>query len=240
MLADACGKHREHLGCELDRSLRYRIEQRQQRFREPRQVPLGRVRLVGIGVAAVAVDRAEDCRRVERIHEGARPEVDRFAANRHVVGIHYAVDEADVHPLCDEQGLALGDRRQQREIRLRGRACVGIVAIDDVVGEEPDGLAITARGEVLERADANVARGHPRQYGARDHSLAANTLTRRDGGERACSRNAERVHRLAHQVLPQNRSKRRPAVAVSGEWSTPRALQLYVAARPGAASHFAK
>src|SRR5215207_6661025 len=39
-------------------------EDGKERFRKPRQVPLGDTRLVGVRVAPVLVDRAEHCRRI--------------------------------------------------------------------------------------------------------------------------------------------------------------------------------
>ena len=75
-------------------------------------------RLVAVGVAAAAVDRAEDGGRVVRLHERARAVVDRLAGDRHVVGVHDAVDEADEHPAGDERRLGVDDGVE--EARGRG------------------------------------------------------------------------------------------------------------------------
>ena len=100
--------------------------ERQQRLGEARQVPLRHHRLVAVGVAPTAVDGAEDGGRVEGVHERARPVVDRLAGDRHVVGVHHAVDEPHEHPLRDQRGLRLDDAAEQRQRgplvagRLRG------------------------------------------------------------------------------------------------------------------------
>ena len=41
-----------------------------------------------------------------------------------------------------------------------------------MVGELPHRLGVAARGEILEGADADVARGHAGQHGAGQHGLA--------------------------------------------------------------------
>ena len=105
----------QHRGGRGDRRFGLLVDQRQQRLGQARQVPLRDVRLVAVGVAAAVVDRAEHRGRVERVHERARPVVDRLAGDRHVVGVHDAVDEADEHPLGDQRRLRLDDGLEERE-----------------------------------------------------------------------------------------------------------------------------
>ncbi|MNE68132.1 hypothetical protein D3C80_1637790 [compost metagenome] len=69
----------EHVIGEVDRRCRYGVEERHQRFGEPRQVPLADRRLAGIGVAPKLVDRGKHLLRIIGVHEGARAEVDRLA-----------------------------------------------------------------------------------------------------------------------------------------------------------------
>jgi hypothetical protein len=85
----------------LDCTIHVGVEQGQHGFGKPRQVPLRDRRLIAVGVTAGMIDRAEDRGRVVRVHKRARPIVDRFAGERHVVGVHYAVDEPDQLPACD-------------------------------------------------------------------------------------------------------------------------------------------
>ena len=99
----------------LDRAIVVRVEQGQHRFREPGQVPLRDRRLIAVGVAAGVIDRAEDGRRVVRVHERARAVVDRLAGEGHVVGVHHAMDEADQLPSGDQARLPLDDRLEERE-----------------------------------------------------------------------------------------------------------------------------
>ena len=60
-------------------------------------------------------------RRIVGVHERARAVVDRLAGDRHVVGVHHAVDEADQHPLRDQRRLPRATASQQREVAV-GRA----------------------------------------------------------------------------------------------------------------------
>ena len=215
-------------------------EQRQQALGQARQVPARDARLVAERVAALAVDRAEHRRRVVRLDEGARAVVDGLARDRHVVGVHDAVDEADVHPLRDQHRLALGDALEQGEEAARRADEIGVVTGDRVLGELAHALGIAAGGEELERADTDVARRDARQNRAGQHRLAQHRLAGGDDGERARGRDAERMHRLADEDLAQHRPDRRLAVAAARERRPARALQRDVAALAGAVDHFAE
>ena len=85
------------------------------------------------------------------------------------------------------------------------------------------------RRGVLERADAQVAGGDPHQHGAGQHRVAGDLLAGGHDGEGAGGGDAERVHRLAHQVLAQHRPDGRLAVAATGERRAPGALEVQVA-----------
>ena len=88
----------------------------------------------GVGVAPKFIDRAEGRRRIVRIHEGARSKIDGLSRERSVVGVHHAMDETDMHPTRDQQGLAFHDGLKQRQAGPLGIAGVGEVAINHVVG----------------------------------------------------------------------------------------------------------
>ena len=100
-----------------------------------------------------------------------------------------------------------------------------------VVGQRPQHREIVKPSRELEGADANVARRHTREHGplllvaARDH------LARRNHSEAPRRGNAERVHRLADDVLAQHRPERRAAVAASRVARLARTLELDVDAR---------
>jgi hypothetical protein len=78
--------------------------------------------------------------------------------DRHVVRVHDAVDEADVHPGRDERGLGLDHGLEERQVRALGVTGVRVVAGDRVVGQAPQEVRVALRRRVLERADAQVAR----------------------------------------------------------------------------------
>ena len=80
-------------------------QKRQQRFRKPRQIPLRHAWLIGIGIAPAMINGTQYRRRIIGIHEGAGAVINRLAADRHIVGIHHAMDEADMKPLRDQLSL---------------------------------------------------------------------------------------------------------------------------------------
>ena len=91
-------------------------------------------------------------------------------------------------------------------------------------------IHVAARGEELEGADADVARGDARQHGAGQGHFAPHRLAGRDNRERSRGGNAERGHRLADDVLAQHRPERGAAVAAARERRGAGALELDVAA----------
>ena len=74
------------------------IDQRQQCFCQARQIPLQYSGLIAERIAAPVVDRAEHCRRIECVEEGARTVIDGLSRNCRVVGVHDPVHETDEHP----------------------------------------------------------------------------------------------------------------------------------------------
>ena len=151
------------------------------------------------------------------IHEGAGTVIDGLARDRGVVGVHHAMDEADMQPARHQLRLPRHDACEQRVIGALGSRQLRIVPRDDMIGEPAQRVGVLARGEILEGADADVARGDAGQHRARQHGLAHHVLARCHGGERARGRNAQREHRLADDVFAQHRSERRAAVAAAGE-----------------------
>ena len=160
-LGEARGEFRDGGGGEFHRPARIRIDDRQQGFRKPREIPQAGVRLIAVGIAAAVVDRAEHRRRIVGIHECAWTEIDGLARHGHVVGIHDAVNEAHLHPARDQRGLSIDHRAQQREIRLFAALRLRVVAIDGIVREQPNRFDIVACGVILECAHADMARRHP-------------------------------------------------------------------------------
>ena len=215
-------------------------EQRQERLRETREVPLGDARLVAESVAAHGIDGTEDRSRVIDVHEGAGAVVDGLARDRHVVGVHDAVNEADQQPTRDKLGLAGDHQIEEGAVAVRSVRRFGVVPRDDVIGEAPDRIHISARREELEGADADVARRDAGQYRAGQRRLAPNRLAGRHSGERSGRRDPKRRHRLADDVLAQDRPERRASVAPPGKrrWASP--LELDVAAHAVAIDNLAE
>ena len=109
-----------------------------------------------------------------------------------------------------------------------------------MIGQEPQSFDIVPRGEVLERAHSNMARGDARQHGAGEEALPDYFFARRDRSKRPCGRNAERGHGFADDVFSQHWTKRRPPIAIPREWRAARAFQLYVTAHPVPVDNFAE
>src|ERR1700738_3934417 len=105
------------------------------------------------------------------------------------------MDESDLHPACDERGLALDDGSQQLKIGPLVALGMRIMTLDHIIGEQPDRFDVAARGEVLKRAYTHETRGHPRQYRSRQRLCPQNRLAGGDRSESARRRYAERVHR---------------------------------------------
>ena len=207
--------------------------QRQQCFGETSEVPARDRRLVAVGVAALVIDAAEDGFGVIRFHEGAGAVVDGFAGERHVVGVHHAVDEAGVEPLGDQPGLAFGHGAQQGDVALGGVGLGGqrrVVAGDGVVGQAAQGVDVAAGGEELEGAHAQVAGGHTGEHGAGQRALAVDGLAGGGHGQRAGGGDAQRVHGLADEGFAQHRADGGLAITTAREGRAARAFESDVAA----------
>ena len=106
--------------------------------------------MVCVGVAALAIDGAEDAAWVEGFHEGAGAVVDRLAGDGGVVGVHDAVDEAEEHPLGDQFGVTQDDAGEECTIGGGGVLCFWIVAGEGVIGQRPEAFEVVFGEEVLE------------------------------------------------------------------------------------------
>src|SRR5580700_1400801 len=98
MLLKARRKRGDRLVRKLDRPLGVGIQERKEGLGEPGKIPFRNGRLITIGVTPKFIDRAEGGRRIVRIDEGARSKINGLSRKRSVVGIHHAMDEADMHP----------------------------------------------------------------------------------------------------------------------------------------------
>ena len=108
-------------------------QQRQQCLSQARQVPERNLRLVAIRIAPGIIDRAIHRVRVKRIHEGARPVIDRLARHRHIVGIHNAMNKSHQQPARHQRPGPCNHRVQQRAIPVFRLGRRGVMAFDDIV-----------------------------------------------------------------------------------------------------------
>ena len=148
--------------------------------------------------------------------------------------------EADAEPARDEGRLRVDHRSSRASASLPLPRGVRVVARERVRGERHQRLAVAARGEELERADAEVARGDAREDRAGQRLLAHDELPGRRDGERARGRDAQRRHRLADEVLAQHRAERGASVAAARERRASGALELDVASPPVVADDLAE
>ena len=140
------------------------------------------------------------------------------------------MDEADAEPLRDEAGLPCDDRIEQRPVGPFVGLGFRVVPSNDVVGKDPDGLGVPARGEILEGPDAHMTARHAGEHGPGQIGLAVDGLAGRHRSERARGRDAERVHALADDVLTQDRPEPRPPVAGTRKGRAPGTLELNIEA----------
>ena len=190
-------------------------EQRQQRFGQSRQIPVGDRRLVGVGIATLRIDRTEYRCRIVLIHERTGAVVDGLTGQRHVVGIHHAVDKAYIHPARDQLSLAFTHCAQQAEVRIRLILEFGVMPVNDVVGQLAQRRVIATRGDELKSADTDVAGGHTRQHRTGQVALAAHRFAGGHRRQRARGGYAQRMHRLTDEVFTQHRAQRGLAVAAT-------------------------
>ena len=113
----------------------------------------------------------------------------------HALEDEYAPEELDV-----AAGIITGEFR--------------VVTGDRVISESAEFFVADAN-RVFERADTDVAGGHPGQDRPAFRGFATNRLAGRDDGQAAGRRNAERGHRLADDVFTQHRPQRRQPVAAA-------------------------
>ncbi len=150
--------------------------------------------------------------------------------DRHVVGVHHAVDESDEHPLRHQRCLGGDDRLEQREVGMFGLRGAGVVPGDRVVGETSQQVRgrrrIAAYWKLPTRRWLLATRAStaPGSGGLPLHLTAGRHHRQRAGGG-----DAQRVHRFADDVLAQHRTDRGEAVAAARERCAPRALQVQVA-----------
>jgi hypothetical protein len=82
------------------------------------------------------------------------------------------MDETDMQPTPDQQGLAFHDGLKQRQASTFRVSGIGEVTIDYIAGEAFNGFHVASRGEILEGSDADVTRCDAGQHGPRQLAIA--------------------------------------------------------------------
>ena len=208
------------------------------------------LRLVAEPVApALRVRRVRRPVEVEVVDPAVRPVVDREPEDRHVVGVHDAVDEADAHPVRDHARGPLADLGEPVGAQLLaiGRRELGKVAPDREVDQLLEQRSVATRRRKLEIAEADERRrdaAHDRaglelRMAVVEH-VALDLLAGRDEAQRARRRHAEVVHRLAAQELADRRSQHRASVGAARVRRLARALELQLPALAGGVDDLAE
>ena len=159
------------------------MEQWEEGLGEAGEVPLSDGGLVAVGVTTTVVDRAVNRSRVEGLHKRARPKVDGLTRNRHVVGVHDAVDKPHQHPLRDQRCLGCDHAIEQCKVGTLSRRGVGVMPGDRVVSEATQEVDITGGPSELKTTDAQVTGGDPGKHGTWQHRLAVDRATRGHHGQ---------------------------------------------------------
>ncbi len=139
------------------------------------------------------------------------------------------MDEPHQHPLGDQRRLGRDHSLKQGDVGVRGLRGTRVVTGDRVVGEPAKEVDIARAPGVLEAAHPQMAARDAGQDSSGQRRLAVHGAPRRHHGQGARRGNAQRVHRLTHDVLAQHRTDRGQAVAAAGERRGPRALEVDVA-----------
>ena len=207
---------------------------------------------VGLGTEAVALELSVGGvwgpTWVVVLEPAVRAVVDRETMDRHVVGVHNAVDEPDALPVDDHVGGAAGDFGKPSHVVVGGESRgpavgdVGEVQADRVVGERSEEVAVVARHWELEVTEANERRC----YAADDRALlplgvtvvehvAHHVVAGGGEAERSRGRYAEVEHRFAAEELAHRASQdgKTVGVAAVGRWSGPLELQCVAHAGVG-------
>ena len=176
------------------------------------------------------VDRAEHLRWIVCLQKGAGTVIDGLAGDGSVIRIHHAVDEAEQHPLCDQSRLPRDHPIQQSQVGLLCQCGLRIVPGDRIVRQLACPFGIALRCEILEGSHAEVACCYPGEHSPRQNCFAQYSFSGGDCGQGARSRNTQRRHGLAHQVLAQNRAQRGSAVPTARERGAAGTLKLDIVA----------
>ena len=202
------------------------FNQRQQSLAQAKQVPVGHVGLLVVGIAALVVGMVANVAGVERIEELERAVVNRQAQDAHVVGVHHAVAKPDGLPGGHQVRGAFADGLQQGRIRLFRTPAFGIKAVDDVVGQCFELCVLVAVAEVFEMAKPDETWRGARHHGCRFDFFAPHFRVRARDAQRTGRRNAQPVQGFGAQKFTNRTAQHGPAIAHARIRRLARALEL--------------
>ena len=165
------------------------------------------------------------------VQEAERAVVERHPQNGHVVAVHDAVGEAYRLPPGDQARRADGHVVVEPCVRVRTARRVRQVWItlrDHIVRQSLDVVELPPPIEIFEVAEPDVRRGQPQQHGAGFHMLAEDLFLAPHHTQGACRGNAQPMHRLAAEVLPDAGAQHRTAVIVTRERRQARTFEMQV------------
>ena len=232
------GNRLQPLVGQIDRPVLIRIEKRQQRLGQPRQVPRQDQRLVGIGIAPLPVDRGKHRARRIGFQKGAGAIVDGLARQRHVVGVHHAMDKADPHPLRDQPRLPRRHRIKQPQRPRHAR--------DSAARWYSPSAPAPCRSRRAPKRTETCRPGYDWPPPAPAPHRATPPASRQTVSPVATTASdrvvgtPKRRHRLGNQIFPQHRPDRRLAIAAARKRRPARPFQLQIPAPPVRAQKLAQ
>ena len=140
------------------------------------------------------------------------------------------MNKADAKPIRDKAGLPGNHGLKQCQVGAFVGLGFGVMPSNDIVGKAPDGIGVPSRGKILESTDAHMAARHAGEQGPGKFGLPVDGLACGNRGERARGRDAQRVHALTDDVLPQNWPEPGPPVARTRKGCAPGTLELDIKA----------
>jgi len=150
------------------------------------------------------------------------------------------VNEAEEPPLSDELRLAGNDAVEKGTDGPGSLRAAGVMAADGVMRKSAEGRAVAPRREILERANAQMARRYARENSARQRRLAPYMLAGGNGGQGACCGHAQSSHGLADQVFAQDGTDTCATIAVARKRRGAGAFELNVVTLTVGSNDFAE
>ena len=226
-----------------------RIGQRTERLGQPFKVPAGNLRLAGKTVTATL--RVRGIRRpgrIEVVDPAVGAIVDGQPEDRHVVGIHHPMHEANAHPVHHQARRALANLGKPACYPFLGRTRQGReIASDGEFDESAQQFRIATRSGQLKVAEADERRRDAADDGAGfglrvtvvEH-VAHHFLARFQQGQCTRCRHAKMVHSLAAQEFADRRAQHRPPVGPARIGRRPGTLELPFKTLTGSIDGFAQ